>query len=218
MNKIRVLIADDHPMVADGLELLLNRQEDMVCIGKTGTGTESISRTKHLRPHIVLLDIALPDINGIEVAKQIKTACTDVRIIMMTAYGHHYYVTACIQLGVEGYLLKSVIHSDIVKAIRNVHDGKTVYCSEVTGTVLKGMAKKPAITLNRKTLHNREIEILQLAAQGMANKQIADRLGISIHTVSSHFVNIFRKLDVASRTEAVTYGLTAGWYTLDRVE
>ena len=217
MEKIKVLVVDDHPLFREGLCRILNTEKDMSCMAAADSGEEGVKLTKKLLPDIALIDINMPGMDGIEVAKQIKAACPDTAVLMLSAYKYPYYVLSCLQLGVDGYMLKNAPRSELVNAIRMIHAGEGVFSIEATSKVMSslGTDKEKAGT---NALRKRELEVLKLAASGMANKDIASQLGISSNTVGTHFVNIFRKLGAQSRTEAILRALKEGWFILDEIQ
>lgn len=216
MEKIRVLVADDHPIVRDGLCQLCEVEEDLECIAKVDDGEQAVRMAKELVPDVAIIDIAMPKMNGIEAAKQIKEDCPTTAVLIISAYKYDYYILACLKAGVDGYMLKDTPPAQIVNAVRMTHAGKGVFDLETTGKLMRGLAaSKDEGSLGSSELCTRELEVLKLAAKGMGNKEIADRLSISEHTAGSHFAHIFRKLGVQSRTEAILYALKQGWFNID---
>ncbi|MBA7700077.1 Transcriptional regulatory protein DegU [subsurface metagenome] len=211
--KIRLLIADDHPLFREGLRLLLKEESDLEVVAVAEDGQEAVSLAREHSPNVVILDVAMPKLNGVEATKQIKAACPNTAIIALSAYGYESYMLSAIAAGATAYLLKTEDLGELVDAIRVVHAGQTVLdpiaanklFSHLTGTS----------TPNGLHLHQRELEILRLGARGLRNKEIAAELTISERTVQTHFVNISRKLGVSSRIEAVLHTLREGLITLD---
>lgn len=218
MEKIRVLIADDHPLFGEGLCRLLNHEKDLYCIGVAVDGLEAVKLAKELHPDVTLIDVSMPKMNGIEAAKQIKRICPTTAILMLSAYKYQHYVLACMEAQADGYLLKTTPRKELIYAIRMVHGGQGVFNLEAISNVFHGLV---SLTGKQRAgsckLHSRELQVLKLAARGMSNKQIASELGISSNTVGTHFVSIFRKLGVESRTEAALYALKEGFITMDDV-
>lgn len=216
MGKIRVLVADDHSLFAEGVRQLVNLESDMECIGIAADGAEAVRLTQELEPDVVLIDIAMPSVDGIEAAKQIRSSHPKTAVIVVSAYKYDHYVLAAMQAGVNGYLLKNTHRADVVNAIRMVHSGECVFSTEAAGDVLRRLAGDGSkISSTFGGLHERELDVLKLAAAGLGNKEIANRLGISENTVATHFCNIFRKLGVESRTEAALHAFREGWLTSD---
>jgi NarL family two-component system response regulator LiaR len=216
MEKIRVLIADDHPTFREGLIRVMAEHDDMEVVGQAGDGEEAVKLASQLSPDVVVLDVAMPKLNGIEATKLIKAECPDTAILVVSAYGHEPYVLGAIEAGASGYLLKDARVWELVNAVRSLHAGETVLDPTAARKVFSRLAHTTG--KNRETsqdLHQRELEVLKLATKGMSNKEIAGALSISVRTVQAHLVNIFNKLEVGSRTEAVVRALKRGWFTLD---
>lgn len=216
MEKIRIMVVDDHPTFRDGLSRLLQEEEDLEVVATPGDGEQAIELANKLRPSVIVMDISMPGCNGIEATKQIKANNPDIAVLMVSAYSYQSYILASLRAGAAGYLLKNAPLFELIKAVRLVHSGEGVFDMKVTGNLLRNLASDKAD--RRKSLeelHPRELEILTIAAKGGSNKEIASSLEISERTVQTHLVNIFRKLQVSSRTEAVLKGLRAGWFTLE---
>jgi DNA-binding NarL/FixJ family response regulator len=216
MKKIRVLVVDDHAIFRAGLLQFLSSEADMECVGVAENGREAIQLTADLLPDVVILDIAMPEMDGIAVAKQIRSEYPGTAILMLSAYKYDSYVLASIRAGVRGYLLKNVSPLEVVNAVRSINMGQAVFNLEAAGKIFGNIANMSTTEiLGFKELRSRELEVLKLAAHGMSNKEISATLDISEHTVRSHFVNVFRKLGVGSRTEAALLALRSGLINLD---
>jgi two-component system, NarL family, response regulator LiaR len=216
MEKIKLMVVDDHPTFRDGLSRLLQEEEDLDVVSTPGSGEQAVELAQTLKPSVIIMDISMPGINGIEATKQIKTRCPEVSILMVSAYSYQSYILAALRAGAAGYLLKNAPLQELIKAVRLIHSGEGVFDMKITGNLLRNLASdKGDRRKDLEELHPRELEILTIAARGGSNKEIASRLEISERTVQTHLVNIFRKLRVSSRTEAVLKGLRAGWFTLD---
>jgi len=220
MPKIRVLLADDHPVLRGGMRSLLEQEEDLEVVAEAGDGEEAIKHASDLTPDVVLMDIVMPKINGIEATKQIKQVSPTTAVLILTAYDDDRYVIGLLQAGAAGYLLKSASGRQIVEAIRSVATGDSVLDPAATRRLLSCVARylfgAPG-EAPEGVLSQREMDVLRLASRGMSNKEIALTLNLSMPTVKAHFVNIFNKMGVGSRTEAVIYGLRKGWLTLEDV-
>ncbi len=218
MGKIRVIIADDHELFREGTRNLIEQEKDMEVVGEASDGTEAIKLVTELGPHVVLMDIAMPKVNGIEATRHIKASHPSTAVLILTAYDNDQYIVALLEAGAAGYLLKNVSGKDLVNAIRAVYAGEAVLHPTIAQKVFSRFgatsreAKEP---IQLAELSERETEILRLAAQGMSNQDIADKLFLSRRTVQAHLGNIFRKMDVGSRTEAVLQALRKGWLGLD---
>jgi DNA-binding NarL/FixJ family response regulator len=216
MEKIRVLIADDHPAFREGLCRLLEDEKDLECVAKPSDGEEAVRLAKELQPDVAIIDVAMPKLNGIEAAKQIKAACPTIAILMVSAFSYESYMLASLRVGAAGYLLKSAPLRELINAIHSVHAGEGVFDLKVASKILRRLAtERGEERKGLEELQRRELEVLKLAAKGMSNKEIAGKLVISERTVQTHLVNIFRKLEVGSRTEAVLHALKEGWLTMD---
>jgi len=218
VEKIKLLIADDHPPFREGLSRLLEEEPDMEVVATSADGEEAVSLAKQLRPDVVIIDVAMPKLNGIEAAKQIKAACPETAILMVSAYGYESYLLASLQAGASGYMLKSSPLRELANAVRSVHGGQAVFDLKAAGKVLHRLATdQGAGAIGPQRLHPRELQVLRLTAKGFSNKEIASELDISDRTVQTHLVRIFRELGVSSRTEAVLHALREGWLTLDEL-
>ena len=218
VEKIKLLVADDHPAFREGLCRLLEDEDDLEVVAKAVDGEEAIELANKVQPGVAIIDIAMPKLNGIEAAKQIKAACPTTSIIIVSAYNYERYILDSLRAGAAGYLLKSVRGRELIDAIRAVHAGESVLHPAVARRVIEQLTTVTSGTPRTRViepLSEREVEVLKLAAKGISNRDIAEELSLSPRTVQAHLGNIFNKLDVASRTEAVLYGLKRGWLTLE---
>lgn len=220
MEKIRVLIADDHALVRESLSRLLRQEEDMECVGEAEDGEAAIKLVEKLSPDIAIIDVAMPKIDGIEAVRRIKKGSQSTRILVISAYDYARYVLACLGAGADGYVLKRTLPaSGFVNAIRMVHNGESVFDREATDKLFRRLGKFGCKDKDSYSgLGNRELEILAAAAEGMSNKEIANKLCISESTVATHFVNIFRKLKVESRIEAIIHVIKGGFIAIDDLQ
>jgi len=218
MGKIRILLAEDHVIVREGTRQLIQREPDMEVVGEAGDGEEAVDLTNKLHPNVVIMDIAMPRLNGIEATKQIKALHPAISVLILTAYDNDQYIFAILEAGAAGYLLKNVRGSELIDAIRAVHAGESVLYPTVARRVISQLVSPFSSTAETKAiepLSGREMEVLKLAAKGISNKDIAKELFLSPRTVQAHLGNIFNKLGVGSRTEAILCGLRRGWFTLE---
>jgi DNA-binding NarL/FixJ family response regulator len=212
----KVLIVDDHPLFRAGVRQRLSEFSDAVeVVGEAGDGREAVALVASLHPDVVLMDISMPGMNGIEATRVIKTERPRVAVLVLTVYDDCQYAAALLDAGAAGYLLKTVEIDTLTRAILDVHRGQSVLDQAISRAVLGRYARSLGAEAPACSLSARELEVLRLAAGGAANKQIADALGVSIRTVHAHMSHILAKLCVASRTEAVVHGLQNGWLELD---
>ncbi len=217
MPTIKVLLAEDHDIVREGTRRLLERAEDIVVVGEAGDGAQAAQLVQALRPDVVVMDIRMPQVSGIEATRQIKTHCPETRVLILSAYEDEQYVFPALQAGASGYLLKTASGRDLITAIRAVQRGEQVLDPHITKMMVQHVAKPEAYQGDRivEPLTDREREVLQAAANGLGNKQIAETLSITTNTVQVHLHNIFGKLGVNSRTEAIAFALRQGWVKLE---
>jgi len=216
MERIKVLIVDDHPAFREGLVRAMAEQDDMEVVGQAADGEEAIRLATQLRPDVAIMDVAMPKLNGIEATKSIRQACPSTAVLIVSAYGYEPYVLGALEAGASGYMLKDARVQELVRAVRSLHAGETVLSPAAARKVFSRLS--PAadrLGETSQTLHERELEALKLVAQGKSNKEIAGALSISVRTVQAHLVNIFNKLGVNSRTEAVIRAIKEGWVTID---
>ena len=216
MEKIRLLIADDHPTFREGLSRLLEEEEDLECVAISADGTEAVKLAKELRPDVAIIDVSMPNLDGIKATEQIKAACPDTAVLMVSAFDYQSYVLASLQAGASGYMSKDRPLHELISAIRLVRGGDSILDLKATDTIVhclidSGRGSKTGFD----ELQSRELDVIKLAAKGMSSKDIADELFISERTVQTHLINIFRKLGVNTRTQAVLHALRKGWITLN---
>jgi DNA-binding NarL/FixJ family response regulator len=218
MNRIKVIIADDHVLFREGTRNLVEQEKDIEVVGEASDGEEAVALVNRLNPHVALIDIAMPKVNGIEATRRIKACQPSTAVLILTAYDNDQYVLALLEAGAAGYLLKNVSGKDLINAIRAVYAGEAVLHPTIAQKVfsrLGDVGREQGELTQLSEVSEREMEILRLAARGMSNQDIASKLFLSRRTVQAHLGNIFRKMDVGSRTEAVLQALRKGWLGLD---
>lgn len=215
-DKLTVLIADDHALLREALHQALDGENDMEVVAEASDGEEAVKLASELKPDVVVMDIVMPKLNGIEATKKIKELVPNTAVLVLTAYDDEEYVLGLLDAGAAGYLLKSARGRDLVEAIRTIQTGGSVLHPNIIAKLLKRAMMTPAEEHKHQgLLSERESEILKLVALGMGNKEIAGKLFLSQRTIKTHLTNIFNKLNVASRSEAIIKGLKWGLVTLD---
>ena len=214
MGTIKVLIVDDHTVVRDGLSTMLGRERDLTVVGEARNGLEAVERARVLQPDVVLMDLRMPELDGVEAMRLIGAENPEVKFIVLTTFDTDNYIFDAIEAGAKGYLLKDASREDLFQAVRAVHRGESLIQPSVATRVLDRFAQLsrqlPTQATDIEVLSEREVEVLQLMATGAANKEIASSLSISESTVKTHVANIFQKLDVNGRVEAVTQAMQKG--------
>ncbi|MFC1909887.1 response regulator [Chloroflexota bacterium] len=217
-KSIKLLIADDHPLFRQSLRNVLENEPDFNVIGEASNGSEAVAMASELNPDVVLMDITMPVLDGLEATRQIKSAHPEIAVLVLTIHSDEQHAVEILEAGAAGYLTKSVFGEDIVHSIRGVVSGEMVLSPLIGQQLLKLASRYPrkAVALPAgEKLMPRELQILKLAARGMSNKAIASELELSLRTVKRHFDNIFSVLHVNSRTEAVTACLRTGLISID---
>jgi NarL family two-component system response regulator LiaR len=218
VDTIRILLADDHALVRQGTRELLEQQEDLEVVAEASDGKEAVQLALREDPDVVIIDFSMPRLNGIEATRQIKAVAPNIAVLVLTAYDSEQYVFAFLEAGAAGYLLKDVSVDELVKAVRAVYAGESVLHPAITRKVISRFAQ-PGTGQGKggilDQITERELEVLRLAARGMSNRDIAHELEISMRTVQTHLSNVFNKMGVGSRTEAVMLGLRKGLITLE---
>jgi DNA-binding NarL/FixJ family response regulator len=214
MSAIRVLVVDDHAIVRDGIRALLALAKDMSVVGEAASGREAIALARSLAPDVILMDIAMPDLGGLEATVEIRKARPDARILVLSQYADAEYVRRFLRAGVAGYVLKKAAGADLVAAIRAVHRGGMVLDPDVARDAVTG-EPTPAGEIAAQPdpyerLTDREKQVLKLVAEGRSNKEVAELLGISVKTAMSHREHVMLKLGAHSRTDLVRFALRLG--------
>jgi NarL family two-component system response regulator LiaR len=213
--KIRILITDDHAIVRKGLRALLATEPDIEVVGEASNGEEAVARSRSLQPDVVLMDLVMPKMDGIEATRRITGQMPAVRVLVLTSFAADEKVFPAIKAGALGYLLKDTGPDELMQAIRQVHRGEPSLDPTIARKVLYELSHPPKQPLTPDPLTERELEVLRLIAQGKSNREIAEQLVIAEMTVRTHVSNILGKLHLASRTQAALYALQKGLASLD---
>jgi DNA-binding NarL/FixJ family response regulator len=214
MRKIRVLIADDHVVLREGLRSLLSMYEDVEVVGEAGDGLEALDKTMELKPDVVLMDIAMPRLGGLEAALELRQRRLPAKVLVLTQYDNKEYVFQMLKAGASGYIVKKAAGTELVSAIRAVHSGEYVlYPSAAKALVdryLGDEGNEDEGERHLERLSDRETEVLKLLAEGATNRQIAELLRLSVKTITGHRSSIMEKLDIHNRTELVKFAIREG--------
>jgi NarL family two-component system response regulator LiaR len=206
VSRTRIILADDHPLMRHALRDVIEKQPDFKVIAEAIDGEEAVKLATELIPDVVIMDISMPNLNGLEATKQIKAKCPTVAVLVLTIHTDNEHILKILQAGANGYLTKDVRGNEVVHAIRALVAGEMVLSASVSGGIIKYASKysvEPVSLESGEKITARELEILRLLAKGASNKEIAARLNLSLRTVKSYLVNLFLKLNVTSRMEAV---------------
>ena len=218
-EKIKILLVDDHAVLREGKRDPLQKEGDLEIVGEASDGEEAVRLAGERSPDVVLMDIVMPRLSGIDATRRIKEVSPSTAVLILTAYEDDRYIIGLLEAGAAGYLLKSARAAELVRAIRAVSAGESVLSPPIMARLLVRAAGShdgsPSTARGGEQLTERELEILRLAGRGMSNKEIARRLAVSLPTVKAHLVNIFNKMGVGSRTEAVLQAVRMGWVKLE---
>lgn len=223
MKKIRILIADDHSVIRSGLKTLLKRSNDFLVVGEASNGEEAIAMTAACKPHVVILDISMPKLNGIEATRELKQRYPSVKVLILTIHEDEGYVYQIMRAGADGYLLKNSEKKKIFAAIYTVAGGDLFFSVDVSGFIRDRLSqqeqRRPSPTLLPKApLTKREIEILRFIALGYTNREIAAVLHLSIFTINTHRTNLMEKLDIHETAGLVRYAVQNGFITIENIK
>lgn len=207
MEKIRVMIADDHSLIREGLKQLLEFDGSIEVVGEVSNGVECLERMNEYNPEVLLLDINMPEKNGIEVLKQMKADDSKIKVLILTVHNEMDYLMKAIDIGVDGYILKDSESTELKKAIKAVRDGENYIQPSLIPALNSQLLNRDTDKDKISSLTNRELEVLVQVANGMFNKEIATYLNISERTVKNHISNIFKKIDVSDRTQAAVFAI-----------
>jgi two-component system, NarL family, response regulator NreC len=210
VRKITVVLADDHTFVRSGLRSIISRQEDMDVVGEAATGREAVDLCAALRPRVAVVDIAMPELNGLDAAAQIVQSQSGTNVVILSMHSDETYITRALTAGVKGYLLKDSAEADLVSAIRAAAEGRTFFSPKVSETLMQDYVRylrQRQLQDSYDLLSPREREVLQLLAEGRTNKEVATKLDLSVTTVETHRNNLMHKLDLHSTAEIVLYAV-----------
>ena len=216
-RKIRLLLVDDHPIVLDGLKAHLSAHTELEVAGEATDGEQALRRVRKLSPDIILLDISMPRLNGLEFMETLRRESPSARVIVLTMHDSPEYITRTIRLGARGYLLKDTSPAELIRAIKVVHAGEVYFSPAVSRLVVETAVKGGFQSGGRRAdpLTEREHEVLALIAEGLSNKEIAGRLRLGVRTIETHRERIMRKLDVHSVAGLTRFAIARGWVKLD---
>jgi two-component system response regulator NreC len=208
-EKIRILIADDHTLLRNGICALLEDEKDMTIVGEASDGREAVRLAMQLKPNVVLMDIAMPLLNGLEATRQIKREHPEIGVLVLTMYDHEEYFRQMLEVGASGYIIKRAAATELVSAIRAVYNGEAVLSPAITRLLLEDYLTRDSRSEkdDPNALSAREREVLQLIAEGQTSREIADILHLSVKTVQSHRTNLMQKLDLHDRGDIIKYAI-----------
>jgi two-component system response regulator NreC len=210
MSRIRLLIADDHAVLRDGLKLLLNRQPDMEVVGEAGDGEEALKKVRQLNPDVVLMDLSMPNVNGVEATEAIKRSHPHVKVLVLTVHEGDIYLQPALKAGARGYIVKRAAAEEVVDAIHVVVKGGTYIHPSVADQIVQGYVNPQPSAEEDIPLSGRELQVLTMLAQGYSNKEIAEKLFLAVRTVETYKQRLMEKLRLESRAELVRYALGKG--------
>jgi two-component system, NarL family, response regulator LiaR len=209
-GKIRVLIADDHPIVRSGLTITINAEEDMELVAEASNGDEAVARIAEHRPDVIIMDLKMPGKDGLQAIKEVTEMTPGARILVLTSFSDDDNVFAAIKAGAVGFLLKDSPPDQLLESIRTLHRGEGALHPSIARKLMYEIKRPPERARTDAPLTPRELEVLQYIAQGLSNREIADRMSVSIRTVTTHVGSILDKLHLANRTKAALYAVEQG--------
>jgi DNA-binding NarL/FixJ family response regulator len=213
MNETRILLADDHAVIRSGLRLVLERQPDFKVVAEAGDGREAVKLAEATRPHVAVLDVAMPNLNGIEAARQMIASVPGISVVILSMHSDEGYVLRALKAGARAYLLKESVEGDLIAAVRAVRAGKAFFSPAISRLLVEDYVRQMQdreIEDSYELLTPREREILQLLAEGKANKDVANMLNLSVYTVDTHRGNLMEKLNLHSLPELILYAVRKG--------
>jgi len=214
MVKLRILLADDHETVREGIRMIVNAQDDMEVVGEAGDGREAIRLAQELQPDVLVMDVSMPELNGLKAAAKLKRVAAAIKILTLTRHTDEAYMKELLQAGVSGYVLKQSASDELLRAIRAIACGGNYLDAAMTGKLfgsMSGRREKMRGETRGENLSERESEVLRHIALGYSNKEVAAQMDISVKTIEAHKANALRKLDMHSRIDIVRYAILRGW-------
>jgi two-component system, NarL family, response regulator NreC len=214
-NKIKVFLVDDHPVVREGVRSCLRKYEQVEVVGEAANGHEAIDRAKEFAPDIILMDVTMPGMNGLEATKCLKAVCPQCHVLIFTVHEKREFVREMIQSGARGYIRKNTSPMELVSAIERIHRGETFFMPDVAQAFFDDYVLNGGRVEETRELSEREKQVLKLIVSGLANKEMADRLSLSVRTVEKHRQKIMQKLGIHKATELVKFAITRGLVSLN---
>lgn len=212
---LRILLVDDHELMRDGLRSILEREPGVEVAGEAASGREAVQRARSLAPDLVVMDVVMKDLNGIEATRQIRAECPRAKVLALSSHSDRRYVNAILEAGASGYVLKANAYDDLRRALAAVQRGNTYLSPDVTGAVIDASLHPRGEESGGAALSPREREVIQLLAEGLTSPEIGRRLGVATHTVETHRRNVMRKLDIHSVADLTKYAVREGLTPLD---
>jgi DNA-binding NarL/FixJ family response regulator len=212
MKPLRIFLADDHPIIRDGLKALIEQQPDMQVVGEADNGRDAWNKAALLRPDVAIIDVSMPDMDGVKVTESLRHECPDIRVLALTVYEDEIYVQQMLMAGASGYIVKRTASEKLIEAVRTLAAGGMYLDPRITGKMIKRYMRNPEDDKTANDpLSDREEQVLSLIAWGYSNKEIAARLSISVKTVETYKSRLMEKLNFKSRTDIVRYAVRRGW-------
>ncbi len=211
MTKLRIVLADDHETVREGLKMIVNAQEDMEVVGVASDGREAVTRAQELQPDVLVMDVSMPNLNGLKATEKINELCPQVKVLTLSRHADDGYIRELLGAGARAYVLKQSAPSELIHAIRAIAAGGKYIDPKLAGKVMDNYSDRAVRGEPKGNLTDRESEILRLIALGYSNKEIAARLSLSVKTVEVHKANAMRRLNITSRIDLVRYAIFQGW-------
>ena len=208
---MRIVLAEDHKTVREGIKMLVNAQTDMEVVGEAGDGAAAIKSVREKRPDVIVMDISMPEMNGLKATRKLKSEFPDVKILTLTRHSDDSFLEQLIGAGASGYILKQSAPAELINAIRTVGGGNAYLDTSLTEKVMGGFLSRSLRGERRSEVSDREMEVLRLIALGYSNKEIGTRLELSVKTVEAHKANAMRKLNMRGRIDIVRYAILQGW-------